>query len=228
MKSPGFSFFRAAYYRLAFAKSFPLEGVLARLVRKEEVARGKGDVPKNREAWDAQYKANVWGYMSREQSRYAIIAGYVASLKPRGSIMDVGCGEGLLFDWIRPYGYARYLGFDISEVAVSKLASKQDALTIFLQADAETFQPAGLYDLIIFNETLYYFHEPFETLTRYVRSLKPGGLMIVSTYTRSNRALAILRQLKGHLHVLEETQTRQGTKTKSWVCTVLQPKEAAS
>lgn len=226
MKPSIFSLFRASYYRLAFGRSFPLEGLLAHLICKEEVARGKGDVPKTREAWDSEYSTGNWTFMASEQSRYAVIAGYI---KPGSCVLDVGCGEGLLFGWIRARGYARYIGLDVSKVAVSKLAARRERGATFLQADAEEFQLAESdppMDAIVFNETLYYFREPLVTLKRYAGYLKPDGVIIVSTYVRSKRALAILRQVRAHFDLVEETRMTQGAR--SWFCTVLEFNHQAS
>ena len=168
-----------------------------------------------------QYRANQWAYLERldELSRYAVITAYIAYLKPQGAVLDVGCGEGILFSRYQPYGYARYVGLDISEVAIAKLMPKQNAHTTFLQADAETYQPQELFDVIVFNEAQYYFHDPLSAFGRYAQALNPGGVMILSTYTASRRAMVILRQLKTHYRLVDETKTTQGAK--SWFCTVL-------
>lgn len=220
-----FPLLRAGYYRLGFGRNFPLYGRLARLVYIGEVARGNGDVPKGQEDWDADYRTNVWTYMAalEEVSRYAVIAGYITYLK-RGScsLLDVGCGEGVLLDRLRPHGYIKYVGVDVSNIAVAKLIRKQDPKTVFLQADAETFQPTEAYDVIVFNEALYYFHAPLDTLKRYVRFLRPDGILIISTYALSKRASAILRSAKALFNLVDETRTTQGPRF--WICTVLQPR----
>jgi SAM-dependent methyltransferase len=222
-----FQWLRAGYYLFGFGRRFPLKGTLEKLVHGWERQQEKGDIPKVREAWDKQYRTNQWAYMERldELGRYAVITSYIAYLKPGGAVLDVGCGEGILFERYQPYGYVRYVGLDISEVAVAKLMPKQNAGTVFLQADAEAYQPTELFDVIVFNETLYYFHDPLSALGRYAQALKPGGLLIVSTYMASRRARTILRRLKTLYAVIDETQTTQGAKT--WFCTVLGPTTAA-
>ena len=212
---------RTAYYRFAFGRSVPFKGAVADLVHDWERRTGKGDVPKTREAWEAQYRTNEWAYMDRldEFARYAVIIGYIAYLKPQAAVLDVGCGEGVLFERYRPYGYAKYVGLDISEAAVATLGSKQDAKTVFLQADAEAYETTELYDVIVFNESQYYFHDPISTLERYSRALKPGGFFVLSTYAASQRAMAILARLKTLYGTVDETVTKQGAK--AWYCTVL-------
>ena len=216
-----FQWLRAGYYLLFFGRKLPFTEVLEKAVHNWEAQQGKGDVPKPREDWDAQYLAKEWAYMERldELSRYAVIVGYIAHLKPQGAVLDVGCGEGILFSRYQPYGYARYVGLDISGVAIAKLIPKQNAHTAFLQADAEAYQPQELFDVIVFNEAQYYFHDPLSAFGRYAQALNQGGLMILSTYTASRRAMVILRQLKTHYQLVDETKTTQGAK--SWLCTVL-------
>jgi 2-polyprenyl-3-methyl-5-hydroxy-6-metoxy-1,4-benzoquinol methylase len=222
-----FQWLHASYYRFAFGRKLPFGRTLEKLVHDWERQRRKGDIPTAREVWDTQYRTNKWSYMERldELARYAVITGYIAYLKSGGTVLDVGCGEGILFERYQPYGYAKYVGLDISEVALAKLMPKQNAQTVFFQADAETYQPTELYDVIVFNETLYYFHDPFSVIVRYAQALKPEGLLIISTYVASRRAMAILRSLKTRYPVVDETQTRHGAK--SWLCTVLKPAVAA-
>src|SRR2546423_12002448 len=107
-----------------------------------------------------------------ELARYAVIAGYLRHLKPGGSVLDVGCGEGLLADHLRPFGYARYLGVDLSETAVRQAAGRVDERTAFTAADAESYVPAGRWDAIVLNESVYYFRDPLGTVRRYERLLE--------------------------------------------------------
>jgi 2-polyprenyl-3-methyl-5-hydroxy-6-metoxy-1,4-benzoquinol methylase len=87
--------------------------------------------------------------------------------------------------------------------------------------DAETYEPTEKFDAIIFNETLYYFHEPLVVMARYVQALRPNGIILVSTYGRSARALAILRALKASYPLLDEAQARHAGTV--WVCSVFTP-----
>jgi hypothetical protein len=71
----------------------------------------------------------------------------------------------------------------------------------------------------VFNESLYYLRDPVRPLERYALSLKPGGCIIISTYTESRRSLAVLREATRVFEVLDEAKTTQGTM--SWLCTIL-------
>lgn len=210
------------YYRLLFGRRFPGSRQLAKRVHAWEMATGRGDAPVAKEVWEAQYGSGRWEFMRRleELARYSVIAGYLHHLKPGGSVLDVGSGEGLLVDHLRPLGYSRYLGVDLSEAAVRQAAGRQDAKTAFAAADAETYAPPQRWDAIVFNECIYYFNDPLGTVRRYAAFLEDGGLFIVSTF-RSRRADVIARRLLASCRLLEETAitNRKGT----WVVRVLEP-----
>jgi SAM-dependent methyltransferase len=210
------------YYKLLFGRRFPGAVRLAARIHAWEKATGRGDAPAAKEVWEAQYGSGGWELMRRldELARYSVIAGYLRHLKPGGSVLDVGCGEGLLADHLRPFGYARYLGVDLSETAVRQAAGRADARTSFLAADAEAWAPAQRWDAIVLNESIYYFRDPLGTVRRYEEFLEDGGVFLVSTF-RSRRADAIARRLRERYRLLEETavSNRKGT----WVIRVLAP-----
>jgi SAM-dependent methyltransferase len=210
------------YYKLLFGRRFPFSERLAERVHAWELATGRGDAPAAKEVWEAQYGSGGWEFMRRldELARYSVIAGYLHHLKPGGCVLDVGSGEGLLADHLRPFGYARYLGVDLSEAAVRQAAGRTDAQTSFIAADAESYTPPERWDAIVFNECVYYFRDPIGTVGRYEAFLEDGGLFLVSTF-RSRRADIIARRLRDRYRLLEETAitNRKGT----WVVRVLRP-----
>jgi 2-polyprenyl-3-methyl-5-hydroxy-6-metoxy-1,4-benzoquinol methylase len=139
----------------------------------------------SRELWEARYTEGAWDrlYDIGELARYSIIAGYIQFLTRRGRVLDVGCGEGLLSRRLCPNDYASYLGFDLSAVAIDKANNNKDTQECrrdFLVADVETFATDGMFDVIVFNECLYYLSAPVETLRRYEGFLAENGTMIVS------------------------------------------------
>ncbi len=211
------------YYRFLFGRRFPFADRLAVWVRAFEAATGRGDAPLGKEAWEEQYRAGKWELMRRldEVARYSVIAGYLHHLKPGGSVLDVGSGEGLLADHLRPLGYSRFLGVDLSEAAITQAAGRCDAKTSFIAADAETYAPPpGRWDAIVFNECVYYFNDPVGSVRRYEEFLEEGGVLIVSTF-RSRRSDVIVKRLLESCRLLEETavSNRKGT----WVVRVMEP-----
>ena len=211
------------YYKVFFGRRFPMVQQLATRVGAWERYHGKGDIPVGRGLWENQYESGTWAYLNQlsELGRYSIIIGYLTELKPRAAVLDVGCGEGILFSRYRPYGYARYVGIDISAAALAKLLPAQDDSTTFICADAESYMPGDIFDAVIFNETLYYFDAPLAVFDRYAGAVHGHGIMIVSTYAGSLRARSILRALKANYPLIDETRISHSGL--SWACSVFSP-----
>jgi len=215
------------FYRLLFGRRFPFSERLAERVHAWELATGRGDAPVAKEVWEEQYRQGGWELMRRfdEVARYSVIAAYLHHLRPGGSVLDVGCGEGLLADHLRPFGYSRYLGVDLSETAIGQAAGRTDATTAFAAADAESYVPPERWDAIVFNECVYYFNDPVGTVGRYEAFLAEGGVFVVSTF-RSRRADVIARRLTETYRLIEETAitNRKGT----WVVRVLEARSGGN
>lgn len=214
-----------AYYRWFYGRSFAGAAGLDRQVRSFEQRAGRGDVPLSRRVWDEQYGRGEWDFLERsdELARYALIAGYVAKLAPGGRVLDVGSGDGLLLDHLAPHGYEHYTGVDLSEVAVERGRTRQRPATRFEAADAESWQPDGSFDVVVFNECLYYFEQPEATTLAYLGHLAPGGVAIVSMF-RSPRTDAIARRLARLVPPAEEVELRH--RKGAWRITVLRPDAA--
>jgi SAM-dependent methyltransferase len=215
------------YYGRFFGRGVPGEGLLGAIISRWETQQRRGDIPIDRLAWDTLYRGGNWKFLGdlSELGHYSILVGYLAELWPGGAILDVGCGEGLLFRRFRPYGYSRYVGLDVSEAAIATLARFEDETTRFVAADAENYEPEEMFDAIVFNESLYYFHQPLATVHRYVGRLRPGGAVIVSIFDASPRAKSIMALLREEFDILDETQVTQGGKT--WCCGVFAPRSRA-
>ena len=205
---------RNVYYRYAFGRHLPFPASLRECVARWERRRCSGDIPLPPEAWDSQYRSGKWAFMQgiSDAQRYGVIIAYLLQCKPGGSVLDIGCGEGILFQRLRPHGYSRYLGIDISREAVERVSTFQDASTTFVCADAEAYTPSESFDAIVFNETLYYFNDPLTTLVRYAGVLAEAGIIVVSTYLPSQRGVATLELAKSRFAVLDEVHVRRGAK----------------
>lgn len=213
------------YYALLFGRRFPGATWLRDRVWAWERATGRGDAPAAKLDWEEQYRAGRWDFMRGldEVARYGVIGVFVQRLARGGAVLDVGCGEGLLVDQLRPHGYGRYLGLDVSEAAIAQAAARADGSTSFVAADAESASPpAGPWDVVVFNESVYYFHQPLATLQRYEAVLAQGGAFVVSTF-RSRRADAVVRTLLDRYRLLEATTVSNAKG--SWTVRVLAPSQ---
>jgi 2-polyprenyl-6-hydroxyphenyl methylase/3-demethylubiquinone-9 3-methyltransferase len=209
------------YYKFFFDRESVFSDELAARVLVWEQRRGKGDVPIPVTLWEQQYESGHWDFLTslNELGRFSVVGGYVDELKPDASVLDVGCGEGLLQKRLHTRGSRRYLGLDVSAAAIARARAQGDGP--FICADAERYVPDDTYDVIVFNESLYYFIRPLETVSRYVNSLSHDGIMIVSTFPASRRGRSILRALKKKYAEVDETRVAHGSV--SWICTVFRP-----
>ncbi len=214
------------FYQYLFGRETLISEQLTKFVHRLEVLQGRSDVPMAKDIWESQYKLGRWEYMAEieELARYSTIISYMAFLKPGGSFLDVGCGEGILFERFQPYGYSRYIGIDISDVAVSKLIEKQDEKTTFIRAEAETYTAVNKFDIIIFNQSLCHIHDPLKVVDKFSRALKDDGVFLVSTFTDGVRAMSILEKLKTNYSLLDECRSSHEASSKSWICSILAPK----
>ena len=204
------------YYRWLFGRRFPGAARLESAVREFERTTGRGDAPASRSTWEEQWARGGWDFMRDldELPRYAVIAGLLHRWRPAGSVLDVGCGEGVLWDHLRPLGCSRYVGIDLSQEAIARAGGRADAHARFVAAAAESYSPEESFDAIVFNESVYYFGDPLATVARYRRSLAPDGVLVVSTF-RSRRADAIARRLCAAYELVTESAVanRKGTWT---------------
>ena len=170
--------------------------------------------------WDKQYAQGAWEVLKSplEEKRFESVRSFIYKYATGGSILEVGCGEGLLQAGMDKQRYATFTGIDISTVAIARTADLQDTQNTYLVADMETWQPAGEgFDIIIFNESLYYASAPIQLMSRYFLFLKPGGAIILSVYeTPPNKQL--LDTIEKRYHAAEEqiTENERGR----WYCRI--------
>jgi len=134
-------------------------------------------------AWDSEYREGAWKYLERINSLagQASILGYCLFLSP-DSILDVGCGAGLLASKLKLLPYKSYLGLDISAEAIAQAEGLADARTRFRVSDANEFLSTEKYDVVIFNQCMNYISDPEACIAQYAKFLSPKGRIIVSMY----------------------------------------------
>ncbi|OQP61076.1 hypothetical protein A3860_04990 [Niastella vici] len=174
---------------------------------------------RRRSDWNDQYRKGMWDYLNDdlEAQRYDAIIQAVQAYGRNGYILEVGCGEGILQSRMPPGSYSSYLGIDISEVAIKKAGRLCDQTTQYVRADMETYIPKSRFDVIIFNESLYYAREPVKLLVQYAHFLKQGGHMILSIYdTEENRRLLNSIGMNYSIREQQVSTNQRG----SWYCQV--------
>lgn len=73
------------------------------------------------------YETGRWDYLSNleEMTRYAVIGGYCRYDGTVSSVLDLGCGSGILRRWFSPLETIEYVGVDLSDCAID-IASRAD------------------------------------------------------------------------------------------------------
>lgn len=179
-----------------------------------------------REYLDEQYAGGTWEYLRGigELPRFSVVVGYCHFLKPGGSIVEIGAGDGILHDRLDHAKVGSYLGIDISEEAIARMAARRDERNSFIAADAARFEPPGTYDLIVFNEVLEYFDDPLGVVRHWQRFLAPDGAIIVSMFSglTTARSDRIWRELGREYRQEASTQVQNEARYR-WVIKVLSP-----
>jgi SAM-dependent methyltransferase len=175
----------------------------------------------NRDRWDHQYRHGQWDglALADELPRFSIVTGYVTFFKPDApSILEIGCGTGLLAQRLPPGSHGRYTGVDVSAQAIAEARQRNLPGCTFLLADMDSYIPNAPADLLILSEVLYYSRHPLVTLRRLARCLTPGGLLIL-TMNHHPRADQLWPQLDTAFSTLDQTTVTNAKDT--WTCRVM-------
>ena len=87
--------------------------------------------------WNKEYSKGDWKYLDAvaiERARASLIAVFYQTYSHNGGggqILDVGCGEGVLSDYLTEQQKKDYTGVDISEVAINLAKEKRKIPTFF-------------------------------------------------------------------------------------------------
>lgn len=130
---------------------------------------------------------------------------------PGARVLDVACGGGLLSLPIARAGY-RVEGVDLAEGAleVARQRVPDGADATFRLGDATALDAdEGTYDAVLLFDMLEHVEEPARVIAEAVRVVRPGGLVLFSTFNRTPLAwlLAIhgfkfvVRDAPDHIHV---------------------------
>lgn len=168
-----------------------------------------GGTSLRRLAFNEKYDSGAWAFL--DNSVNPQIARLVEKYSGGGSILSAGCGPGALLTKLEPAAYRKFYGFDISLSAIAKARRLHYPKTQFDVSDIQTFQCAASFDLILFEESLYYVNVLWRrrVLRRYTKMLKPNGSIIV-TVAHPNRFKDILRHIGSHYEVIERGPFESG------------------
>jgi 2-polyprenyl-3-methyl-5-hydroxy-6-metoxy-1,4-benzoquinol methylase len=141
--------------------------------------------------WDRQFSSGVWDYFETvpvERMRMATIGNVITRMygsPANASILDVGCAEGLLSDYLTPEQKKNYIGMDISKVAIHRAEKHRGPPMQWVIGITHQYTPPKFLDFIVFAEVLYYVdHE--KILKQYENYLTENGKIIVSLVLKAN------------------------------------------
>ncbi|WP_297511487.1 methyltransferase domain-containing protein [Flavobacterium sp.] len=169
---------------------------------------------RKRFTWNYKYAIGKWNAMGKETERYETIVDFIKKTgiaQPR--ILDLGCGYGALLDYLTPDSYSDYLGVDLSHTAILKAKAKKYPKANFKVADLHAFTPNGMYDVILFNEVLYYLDNRNALVAHFVQFANPNATLIVSLY---NLKEEIVIELSQSYHLLETKVVNETARTIVW------------
>jgi SAM-dependent methyltransferase len=151
------------------------------------------------------------------------IIGYVTHGAINPDILDVGCGHGRLPALLARFGFGHYLGIDLSPAAIESATSLGIPAAEFEVADFEVWDTPRRFDIVIFNESLYFAHQPAEMVEQSLRWLNDNGLVVVSMYRHGDvrRIWKAVDSAPG-IRVLDATTVRNLNR-EVWDIKALQP-----
>lgn len=116
----------------------------------------------------------------------------IERLQPRGHLLDVGCGPGVMLDIARLRGWEAQ-GVDISTFAV-ETARKYYNLDI-LECDLlSAHLPGSHFDVVCMDDYIEHVVNPREILAEGARLLRPGGLLVLNTPSAGSLTAHLMRR----------------------------------
>jgi 2-polyprenyl-3-methyl-5-hydroxy-6-metoxy-1,4-benzoquinol methylase len=143
--------------------------------------------------WEREWNSGDWDYLENvaaERARIAVIGGVFTNMyaASNASVLDIGCGEGAISDFLTFKQKSSYVGVDFSKEAIKLAKSKRHSPMKFVHASADEFNPTHKFDVIIFSEVLYYVdHE--KVIQKYIELLNPNGIIIISIFHPTEKLL---------------------------------------
>lgn len=111
------------------------------------------------------------------------------------TVLDVGCGTGLMADVLAKAGAKKVVGIDFSPDAIAT-AKKEHAHPNLDYRVEDIKKHKGSYDIVISLGTLEHMDKPLEILKLIKKHLNPGGTIVITSPNWSNPRGYILQTLR--------------------------------
>ncbi|HLJ07954.1 MAG TPA: class I SAM-dependent methyltransferase [Acidimicrobiia bacterium] len=157
-------------------------------------AFGKRSAPRwvRHKIWDWEFRHGNWNYL--ESAIDPELFDYVTRVLHGGSLLDLGCGNGIVRCSLPPGSFRRYVGIDLSAEALRRLEDRAAALPP--PADGQSLivgdfsapdvlaRARGPFDVILLHDSMYYVGDAPAFLRRLPPLLSPDGLVVVRIHDR--------------------------------------------
>jgi SAM-dependent methyltransferase len=165
------------------------------------------------EQWHDAYDAGRLDFYANldELGRYSLVVGYIswAGAEHFGrppTVLDIGCGTGLLRRRLEGVPISGYLGVDLSDAAIRSAESERYRDARFLAGNALNLD-VGRHDIVVLNELLYYLPDPVRYLRDAARTLRPDGLYVISMWRHPGDRV-LWKQIASDCDVLDRVEVR--------------------
>jgi 2-polyprenyl-6-hydroxyphenyl methylase/3-demethylubiquinone-9 3-methyltransferase len=164
--------------------------------------------------WDAEFASGKWDFL--EDARDERLYHYLEKYSGNGDILDLGCGAGNTGTEIADSKYRRYIGVDVSEIAIRQasdrsLQAHREHKNQYICADIFSYEPSDTYQMILFRESLFYIPTSRINglLEKYSKHLNESGVFVVSMYA-SDKHRSIIRVIENNYQIIDRS-SRDGS-----------------
>lgn len=137
--------------------------------------------------WDKEFSGSKWNFI--DNTLGDCVYPYLEKYTENGNILDLGCGPGNTANELASGVYRRYVGVDISEVALAKAVKRTQQSgradkNSFARADFLQYTPTQDFNVILFRESMYHIPlgQVLPILEKYSKYLTTSGVFIVRIY----------------------------------------------
>jgi trans-aconitate methyltransferase len=158
-------------------------------------------------SWGFNQQSGKEGWNFLDKTHSSEVVRVVEKYARQGRILDLGCGTGTLAERLSSDSFESYLGVDASAAAISIAQKRKTQKINFEIGDIQNYKCSDDFDLIVFEESLYYV--PFfryQLLKRYAQRLRPSGTFIV-TIADPQRFRRMTRMIRKNFQIVEDRLT---------------------